>query len=111
LNSDAPLDSCINAIRKQERKIQQKKQARYRLKAVLRRYKSKSDDSDDDKPTPTKKAWRVEVVTPEKADKAENSKFEGELDTTGKGCCASRRIAGIKWKMQTKNLSENIMPR
>jgi hypothetical protein len=85
LNSDAPLDSCINAIRKQEREIQQKKQARYRLKAVLRRYKSKSEDSDDEDATPTKKARRVEVVTPEKADKAENSKFEGELDTTGKG--------------------------
>jgi hypothetical protein len=85
LNSDALLDSCINAIRKQEREIQQKKQARYRLKAVLRRYKSKSDNSDDDKPSPTKKAQQVEVVTPEKADKAENSKFEGKLDTTGKG--------------------------
>jgi hypothetical protein len=51
LNSDALLDGCINAIRKQEREIQQKKQARYRLKAVLRCYKSKSDNSDDGKPT------------------------------------------------------------
>jgi len=35
LNSDCNLEKCVNAIRKQERDIQQKKLARYRLKATL----------------------------------------------------------------------------
>jgi hypothetical protein len=89
LNSDAVLDNCINAIRKQECKIQQKKLAQFQLKATLCHMKGKLDDSDDDLMDQgskrAKKVQRVEVVTPEKTDKAENSKFEGELDTTGKG--------------------------
>jgi hypothetical protein len=43
------------------------------------------DDSMDQGSKRAKKAQRVEVVTPEKTNKAENCKFEGKLDTTGKG--------------------------
>jgi hypothetical protein len=88
LNSDCNLEKCVNAIRKQERDIQQKKLARYRFKATLRRMKNKHDESDDDDSTEPKpkrmkpnKVHRVES----QQDKAENSKFEGELDTTEKG--------------------------
>jgi hypothetical protein len=108
LNSDAPLDNCINAIRKQEREIQQKKLTRYRLKATLRRMKGKSDDSDDesmDGQKRAKKARRVEVVTPEKAEKAENKKFEGELDTTNKGLL---RFSGDCWKKMEEKDKEFV---
>jgi hypothetical protein len=51
--------------------------------------KGKSEDGDDDSMDQgskrAKKAQRVKVVTPEKTDKAENSKFKGKLDMTGKG--------------------------
>jgi hypothetical protein len=84
LNSDCSLEKCINAIRKQERDIQQKKLARHRLKATLRRMKTV--DSDDDESVGhvskrSKKARRVEKTQ----EKAENAKFDGELDTTDKG--------------------------
>jgi hypothetical protein len=94
LNSDCSLEKCINAIRKQERDIQQKKIARHRLKATLRRMKV-IDSDDDESVEPVskrqKKARRVEKAQ----DKAENATFEGELDTTDKGLL---RFQGNCWK-------------
>ena len=94
LNSDCSLEKCINAIRKQERDIQQKKLARHRLKATLRRMKAV--DSDDDGSVEhvskrSKKARRVEKTQ----EKAENAKFDGELSTTDKGLL---RFQGACWK-------------
>jgi hypothetical protein len=94
LNSDCSLEKCINAIRKQERDIQQKKLARHRLKATLRRMKTVDSDDDDSVEHVSKKqkkARRVEKTQ----DKAENAKFDGELDTTDKGLL---RFNGDCWK-------------
>ena len=97
-NMDCSLDKCIAAIRKQERDIQQKKLDRYRLKATMRRMRPSEDsDLEDEGPEPSSKrnkhtkARRVD----NNSDKAENTKFEGELDTTEKGLL---RFNGDCWK-------------
>jgi hypothetical protein len=74
-------------MRKQERDIQQKKTDRQRMKATLCRMKNsqESDDEDSDdqnnKRRTISKTRRVAAMN----EKAENEKFEGELDTTEKG--------------------------
>ena len=104
LNSDCSLEKCINAIRKQERDIQQKKLARHRLKATLRRMKVV--DSDDDESVEhvakrSKKARRVEKTQ----EKAENAKFDGELDTTDKGLL---RFQGDCWRKMDEKEKEFV---
>jgi hypothetical protein len=94
LNSDCTLEKCINAIRKQERDIQQKKLTRHRLKATLRRMKTVESDDDESVEHVSKrqkKARRVEKTQ----EKAENAKFDGELDTTDKGLL---RFNGDCWR-------------
>jgi hypothetical protein len=108
LNSNATLDNCINAIRKQEREIQQKKLARHRLKATLRRMKGKNEHSDDDesvepsnKRQKNNRGRRVETAQT----KIENNKFEGELDTTDKGLL---RFNGECWKKMDEKEKEFV---
>ena len=87
-NTDSSLEKCIAAVRKQERDIQQKKLDRHRFKTTLRRMRS-SDDSDDDfeDKEPTQKRHKTNKArrTGTNTEKVENTKFEGELDTTEKG--------------------------
>jgi hypothetical protein len=95
-NGDLSLEKCIAAVRKQERDIQQKKLDRYRLKATLRRMKKDEDsDTDEEKPMQKRnkrhKARRVD----NNIEKVENTKFEGELDTTERGLL---RFNGDCWK-------------
>jgi hypothetical protein len=97
-NIDCSLEKCIDAIRKQERDIQQKKLDRHRFKATLRRMRTGGDSDDDDdsiEPKPKRnkysKARRMEI----QPEKAENTKFEGELSTTEKGLL---RFNGECWK-------------
>jgi hypothetical protein len=105
-NVDCSLEHCIAAIRKQERDIQQKKLERFRLKATLRRMRT-ADDSDDESVEPVSKrnkhnkARRVE----NNPVKAENTKFEGELDTTEKGLL---RFNGECWKKMAEKEKEFV---
>ena len=84
-NTGCSLDLCIAAMRKQERDIQQKKVDRQRLKATLRRVKesqeSEEEESQDQKRRKLTKTRRMNNMN----EKAENEKFDGELDTTEKG--------------------------
>jgi hypothetical protein len=97
-NTDCSLEKCIAAVRKQERDIQQKKLDRHRLKATLRRMKSSGDsDMDDDEfgPTPKRPKYTKTRRVGSNTDKVENTKFEGELDTTERGLL---RFHGDCWK-------------
>jgi hypothetical protein len=95
LNSDCSLDKCINAIRKQERDIQQKKLARHRLKATLRRMKAVDSDDDESVEHVSKRQKKARRVEKNQQDKAENATFEGELEVTDKGLL---RFQGACWK-------------
>jgi hypothetical protein len=90
-NTNATLDECITAVRKQERDIIQKRIERKRLKSVVRRMKSEnldSDDDDDDSVTQTAKRHksnRTRRVQAKNNKAIDNCKFEGELATTERG--------------------------
>jgi len=106
-NVDCSLEKCIAAIRKQERDIQQKKLDRHRLKATLRRMKNEEESDEEElinhktKRQKHNKTRRVDSLN----EKAENSKFEGELETTEKGLL---RFQGECWKKMEEKEKEFV---
>jgi hypothetical protein len=97
-NTNATLDDCITAVRKQERDLIQQRLERRRLRSVVRRMKLDNVDSDDDEslapPTKRHKTTKTRRVQP-KDRTSDNSKFEGELMTTERGLL---RFQGECWR-------------
>jgi hypothetical protein len=106
-NTNANLEQCIAAIRKQERDLQQKRLEKRRFKATLRRVNV--DDSDDDEsvePNPKRrKHHKTRRVATEKDPTSENKSFEGELATTERGLL---RFHGECWKKMEEKEKEFV---
>jgi hypothetical protein len=82
-NTNANLDKCVAAVRKQERDIQQKSLEKRRLKSIIRRLKEEASEDEDTKPAAKKKRKVRRTETSTKP--ANNPKFDGELQTTESG--------------------------
>lgn len=100
-NSNATLDDCIAAVRKQERDLQQKKIERKNLKSILRRAKTSELDSDDESGEPPAKRRKHKTRrVGSNFTASDNSKFEGELETTEKGLL---RFSGECWRKMVES--------
>ena len=107
-NPNATLDECIAAVRKQERDLQQKRIERKNLKSILRRAKTRDVDSDEDDEStepPTKKRKHKARRVGSNFSASDNSKFEGELETTERGLL---RFSGECWKKMDESEKEFV---
>ena len=96
-NTNATLDGCVAAIRKQERDLQQKRLVKRQFTTAIRRMKDGGELSDDESvESPKKKSKKTKTRKVDSTSTpSQNAKFEGELTTTEKGLL---RFDGPCWR-------------
>ena len=101
-NTRAGLQDCVEQVRRTEIELHEERIRKYKTKSR----RTRTEDSDEDSIEPTqKKQKRNKARRTTSTDSSDNTKFEGELNTTEKGLL---RFNGECWKKMDEKEKEFV---